>query len=686
MRFRLLSPENYERLVSCRESTAIGGLPAVFRADPALDPQQVIQDLDWLTRILRDCIPEYSVYPLIGHIGCLPFDCQERGHGDYGRVFRLRVAGESFALKVYKDPGLVGWHGSIGEVCLAAFFAGIPVSDAARFYLGDPVSGWMLSEWIDPATVESRVPPPGPTVESVAREYGLTLRDHFEEPEPELSLPWDNLVKDWRNWGPGGILIDYGGIRYETPATPEEFEIRLRSPHYRTEAWELFFDASKVLPFEQRWAFFQKYAQWQDIWGIIEDHLTTAEQLGVADPAAAFDEAIARPESQVAAAWLVRFLEADTRIRALETALFEKNMDPLARAYAASQLDFLEDVDAQRRLFRQVLETQPPKIRRLAVLMLPRLYPSLHAEAFHLALDHGGGETFSLLPWFIHLLPPESRKDAFLALLEKSPAAHEALAEQLAGFPARDVRDLIARSLAFPTARRAMSRVLGSLPLEAVEILAFFEELMVRFPDCRRPLAEGIGELPGDIRFAAFQRAVRYAACRQAALENLLALPPADVKRCLPDMLARYPQHRTACVRGLAEAEPTRAMLEACLRYAETRPAAVLAVAGMKASFREKLAVYQDIVRRFPELRRAAAEGCMKTIPVPLLHYGWAHQNLPALVQAGAENLSIRAPSAVGLLLTSVFVAYNAAYGWFTGLFGKRPKSGPECRRAEEYC
>ncbi len=720
MRFHLLSPQNYQRLIACYESSVIGNLPKIFRGDSTdregNQAKQVIRDLERFTQLLRDYIPEYSIFPLTGRIGNQAFSCQEIGEGDYGRVFRFIIADEQFALKVYKEPGRVGWHGSMGEVFLSAFFSSLQLNDVATFYIGDPVLGWMLSEWVDEETVtqkERTLAKDSLSVETVAHDYGLTLRDHFYlgdvDPALEATLSkqaWEGLSKNKKNWGAGEILIDFGGIRFETPETPEAFSKRLQNKHYRSEADSFFFEElkdedeleegsafnggaliqnfllprsiespepSSVLPFEKRWAFFQRYVEHEDIWGIIEDHLVRAEDLGVFDEDLlnVFKESIKDEKSQIAATWLIRFLEESEKAEAIKVVLMAKDMNPLAKAFAASQLDFISDSKIQWTLFEHVLNHESLACQKMAVLMLPRLHESLHIQGFDLAMALESEEIYLTLTWFLVLLPPEKQEDVFLYFLEHVPASYELLMKQLPLFGEEKTLVFTESIFRIPRARRALSSVLGELPISDASILSLFNTLMGQFVDCRKIGAEIVAELPDSIQLEAFQLLLSYSKCNSVLLplfQNLHLLPDEDIELILPQLLKDYPDYRAVCQTELDNVMTTLPMLESYLEYPETQVRAVKELAFISMPFLKRRRYYQRIEVQYPHLKDELLLSFVEGIETPFWRYCFAHSKLCKLMNRESSAIKINGASNLGLAMTFAFRFYKHSYNTLASL------------------
>ena len=130
-------------------------IPQIFEG---MDKKKVCETLDMLCSVLGD---EDVLLDMEGR----EIKIEKLGKsGLYGKVYKMSSEDcPPLAFKVYDNPGLIGIHGSFGEIGVERAFSRMEVSDVPKFYMGSPLGKkiikkgeseptsyacWKLSEFI----------------------------------------------------------------------------------------------------------------------------------------------------------------------------------------------------------------------------------------------------------------------------------------------------------------------------------------------------------------------------------------------------------------------------------------------------------------------------------------------------------------------------------------------------------
>lgn len=185
-----VEPETFHKLLNVSSTPYIGKLPKDLVGLVPESPKQVYQALDELASLLLE-IGGVDGVQLKFRIGGLktPVFVQHIGGGGYGRVYRLIVDNQSFALKVYyPSADAISSYGIFGESATGIYFSKKRMKDLSRFCCGNPKVNWNLFEFI-------------------MEEMSSKLRKGKSIKDFNVVL-FDDVPRNRIN----GILVDYGGI------------------------------------------------------------------------------------------------------------------------------------------------------------------------------------------------------------------------------------------------------------------------------------------------------------------------------------------------------------------------------------------------------------------------------------------------------------------------------------------
>lgn len=181
---RLLVPGEYLQLALRYERN-----PYVGKAPPLLQeamagcvakPQKILDDLAVELRRDPPKVRQNVIYELGSQV---VLRVLYRSQGEDGLVYRLKIGGQTYAFKIFKEGS-----DPYEEVANGVYLTARRTRDVSRFYMANPVKGWMLTEYIDKNT-------------KLADRSGRTMEEQGFESDDDSHAP--NRIN--------GILVDYGG-------------------------------------------------------------------------------------------------------------------------------------------------------------------------------------------------------------------------------------------------------------------------------------------------------------------------------------------------------------------------------------------------------------------------------------------------------------------------------------------
>jgi hypothetical protein len=322
-------------------------------------PRQIYATLDDLAGLLRG-VPVLAGCQLIGTLGPTGprMTLEPIGSGVFGTVYRLTVAGQSVALKIYESlTPQETVHGAAAECATGLYLSPVHFRDLARFYGGNPCQGWALYEFIAPD--QGRTQRRGPDLETWAGPEVIRVDDQKLE----------NQV--------AGVRVDYGGIRKRPPAPPASMAPSAGGKR----------PMIGMLRESERWPAFQAALLGSDSEATraAVSHLFT---LPSAVQLAAFRLSMATSDPVVQAAAALQIQDLPLSHRSEAFASVTASPHPKVLEQAATQIGHLPP-EAMAAAYRWALQQPHPRVQAQAALQLAELPDSFQLEAFRLALDTG---------------------------------------------------------------------------------------------------------------------------------------------------------------------------------------------------------------------------------------------------------------------------------------------------------
>ena len=209
-----LSANGLKAYMRFQKTPYLGNLPPELRALCPENPRRVLEDLDRLAGELRDgryfsrdAHYFYRVSRQNHLLAGKSVHLTYLGSGSYGHAFAIKPEDSNgkddapFVLKIYKYADHIGIynHGSNAENSSGVRYSHQPIKDKARYYCGNPVTGWMINERITP-DMDPRTRPG-----KWMYELGIHCRDDlrnkinhivFEEGGLVKGVAFTNLPKD----------------------------------------------------------------------------------------------------------------------------------------------------------------------------------------------------------------------------------------------------------------------------------------------------------------------------------------------------------------------------------------------------------------------------------------------------------------------------------------------------------
>lgn len=486
-----LDAPQLRRLIQTAPTPYVGNLPKAWVHWAPQNPKQIYHMLDELAPILRtlgkgtDINLEFRLKQSQS-----PIQLDFIGHGSYGSVYRLKVGGQSFALKVYHRPeeAAQNGHGAYAECATGLFFSDKPRRDIAQFFFANPQAGWSVGEFIAPTmSAETR---PGPAI-----------RDNTQ-----IKLGDDRTPNNINS-----IRIDWGGI-YPVPVqqvplqnlpttlkrVPKDQQTHVARvslldtpPEKRMEAFTDAFHAGE--PHIQ-----------QTLISLIR-HLPNSE-----DRLTAFEMAMKTNQTDVQAQATLHISELwiGSRFTAFQQALATRH--PQVQSNAMTQIPYLAN-DVRQAALQEGLNNPSPEVQKAAARQLGELPVDERYPVFQDIMKSDQAEVQAIVAGKLLSLPTSALEDACLKVLESPhPQVQAALLKQLPQLAPHIQEKALAMGLSSsnPLVQSVLPIIAPHLSLQQHQQI-FEWAMQTQEPAIQARAAQDIHRLPRASRYEAFQMAMQ---------------------------------------------------------------------------------------------------------------------------------------------------------------------------------